>query len=153
MIRAASKSDKRAVVELMKAFFLAKGFDKPDNPYGFTIEPDEAFAEHNFNSRVENPNACIFVYDVEGVARGAVIGDVADHPWGRARYACDFMFWIDPEHRGGVAAVRLAQSYLGWAREQGAVPFMKHFEGDDAVGAFYARLGGRPIERTYIFAN
>lgn len=152
MIRAALPSDKAAVVELMKAFFFAKQLDQPDNLLGFCVPPDEAFAEANFNAALLNPGSCAFVHDVDGVARGVLIADAVDHRFGPVRAAYEFMFWIDPQYRGGLAAVRLIETYKDWARQQGCViARMSRFEGDDEVDALYSRCGGRPVERTFLF--
>lgn len=151
MIRPAKVSDKAAVIVLMKQFFFAKGFDRADNPYGFAVEPDEAFAEHNFVSRISNPNSCVLVYDVDGTARGVLIADAVNHSFGRIRAAYEFMWWVDPKYRGR-AHFKMIKGYKAWARERGCtIARMSHFEGDDLVGALYVRCGARLVERTYLF--
>lgn len=150
MIRPAIIKDKTAVIDLMKAFFFAKGFDRSDNPYGFSVTPDEAYAEHIFIRHLTDPNSVCLVYERDGAGRGVLMATAYDHPFGRVRVADEFMWWVDPAYRG--RGFRMIEAYKSWARDQGCkVVGMSHFEGDDEVGSLYSRLGGRPVDRKYLF--
>lgn len=70
-------------------------------------------------------------------------------------YAAELGWWMNEEHRGGSAALRLVRAFEGWAREQGALyvslSAMRH--GDTDVGrlcGIYEKMGYYEVERTFL---
>lgn len=139
MIRVAIAADKMRVIQLLKDSRIGAGFDKPS---GFTFPFDAAYAERFFLQHLNNPNATSIVNDVDGVAQGILSAISYEHPYGPVRVAQETMWWIDPAHRGGTAALRMIDSYGDWARSQGC-----RFTGlagmgeDPAVRILYERRG------------
>lgn len=61
------------------------------------------------------------VCEVEGVVVGGMLGMVVPHWCSDDLVACDLALFMAPEHRGGMAAVRLLNAYRVWAERSGAV--------------------------------
>lgn len=51
----------------------------------------------------------------EGI-EGMFAGHIAELWWTRRRCASDAVFFVRPNRRGGIAAVRLIQGFVAWAR-------------------------------------
>lgn len=64
--------------------------------------------------------------------------------------ACEAAWWVEPEFRGGSAAVRLLSAAERWARESGAVwAEMIAPAGNDRLCAFYRRRGYLEVETVF----
>lgn len=63
----------------------------------------------------------IFVSQLEGEVVGFIGGAVTEHWFSTEKVAFDYSFFVHPEFRHGVTAVRLMQAFERWARAQGAV--------------------------------
>ncbi len=55
---------------------------------------------------------------------GVLLGRVAEFWYSRATCAADLAFYVRPDRRGSIAAVRLIQAFVAWAREVGAAKVM-----------------------------
>lgn len=51
---------------------------------------------------------------------GFLIGEASEYWFSRDLLAHDLAFYVRPDRRGGIAAVRLVQAFVSWARERGA---------------------------------
>jgi GNAT superfamily N-acetyltransferase len=51
---------------------------------------------------------------------GFLIGHAAELWYSSAKCATDLAFFVRPDRRGSIAAVRLVQDFVAWAREAGA---------------------------------
>jgi GNAT superfamily N-acetyltransferase len=51
---------------------------------------------------------------------GGLAGMLTEFWFSRERLACDLAFFVRPSRRGSIAAVRLVQAFVAWARERGA---------------------------------
>lgn len=119
MIRPANPTDKGRVIELLRDSRVGAGFDRADGISGFTFPFDPAYAARLFAQHTTTASAVCFVHDVNGVAQGVLMGVAFDHPYGPVRVSKDSMWWIDPSHRGGTAAVRMLDAFEAWAKERG----------------------------------
>jgi len=119
MIRPATIADRTRAIELLRDSRSGAGFDRPDGISGFTFPFDPAYAARLFVHHISTPNAVCFVHDVDGTAQGILMGVAFDHPYGPVRVSKDSMWWIDPAHRGGTAAVRMLDAFEAWARKRG----------------------------------
>lgn len=61
------------------------------------------------------------VYVVGGSIVGGMLAIAAPHWCSSDLVACDLALFIDPAHRGGIAAARLLTQYAQWAQDMGAV--------------------------------
>jgi hypothetical protein len=148
MIRLATIPDKTHAIRLLKDSRVGAGFDTGE---GFTFPFDPAYAERFFLRHITNPNATAIVHDVEGVPQGLLTGVAYEHEYGPVWLAKETMWWIDPAHRGGTAAIRMLDAFGQWAKSKGC-----QFSGvagmgeKPDVGVLYERRGYRPAELHYL---
>lgn len=119
MIRPAKPSDKNRVIELLRDSRVGAGFDRADGISGFTFPFDPAYAARMFSYHTSTASAVCFIHDVDGTAQGVLMGVAFDHPYGPVRVSKDSVWWIDPAHRGGTAAIRMLDAFEAWAKERG----------------------------------
>lgn len=60
------------------------------------------------------------VYEVDGVLAGGMAGILCEFWFCREQMATDLALFIEPGRRGGIAAARLVQAFIVWARQAGA---------------------------------
>jgi GNAT superfamily N-acetyltransferase len=66
--------------------------------------------------------------------------------------AQEMFWWVDPEKRGGMAAIRLLHALEDWAREVGANSVNMihlHNESQDRIKKMFTRCNYSPLEYTY----
>ena len=96
----------------------------------------------------------IFVIDVDGKAVGilfAMMTSVWYSP--STKVAHEMMWWVNEEHRGTIASIKLLRTYEKWALDNGANLIAMSdlvIEGHEPVGTTLNRLGYEMSERTYI---
>jgi hypothetical protein len=150
MIRLARPEDRNRVVELLRDSRVGAGFD-PAGRSGFTFPFDPAYAARLFVQHTTSPHAACFIHDVGGVPQGVLMMVAFDHPYGPVRVSKDSMWWIDPAHRGGTAAVRMLDAAEAWSAAQGCAFSGIAGMGDDpAVGVLLRRRGYAPAEVHYL---
>ena len=67
------------------------------------------------------------VYEAGGRIVGAMVGMIFQHWFSPDLMASDMALFVEPEHRGGMGAVRLLNAYADWAEDNGAAPGMTWF--------------------------
>jgi GNAT superfamily N-acetyltransferase len=146
-IREATEQDTARLVEMATHFMKATA-------YGDLFVPDPV--------RLAAQVAMCFRYGVIVVAEDkggviaamiAVLGVTYDtNPCTTAEYAEEQAWWVEPEYRSGTVGPRLLNHVREWARARG-LAFLKMGapQNAPAVGAFYERLGGRPVETAFVF--
>jgi len=151
VVRRGRLSDKDRVVELLRDSRVGAGFDRPDGISGFVFPYDKAYAERLFLHHVGSPDAACFVFDVDGIAQGILMMVAFDHSYGPVRVSKDSMWWIDPTHRGGTAAVRMLDAAEEWARSRGcAFGGIAGMGGDPNIARLLERRGYRAAEVHYL---
>ena len=84
---------------------------------------------------------------------GAVVGMLGvaliTHSISGLQTASEVAWWIDPEVRGGSAAVRMLAVAEAWALEVGAVQFQMIAPVASPVAALYRRRGFREVETVF----
>lgn len=138
MIRIANHSDAPRLVEMARAFHAA-ATDGPALPF------DAAMALHAAHAAIGAPDAAIFIAEKRGRAVGMLCAVVAGTPFGPGRLAQEFAFWIEPDARGGSAAMKLMRAYEAWAKERGATA-AGLVDRDGSTARFYDRNGYKPAE-------
>lgn len=87
---------------------------------------------------------------VDGVVVGALLGRI-DGAWldPSVIVACERAWWVEPEHRGGTAAVRMLVEFKSWAKDNGArgVVMAELVQPDSPAADIFQRLGFRMAER------
>lgn len=147
MIRLANVGDTARVVEMLENSRSSAGFDTSEGITGFTFPFVHEYARRLFLSHLESKDGCAIVYDVAGIAQGILLAAAFEHPFGPVRLAKETLWWIDPSHRGGTAAVRMLDVYETWAKERGcAYAGMAGMGNEPHVAKLYER-------RKYIHAE
>ena len=90
----------------------------------------------------------VFVVEQDGALVGMMALTTYTHPMNGDPIATEIVWWIQPEARGGRAALQLFKAGETWARAQGATQFQM-IAPSDKVGVFYERLGFAKIETHY----
>lgn len=153
MIRQAVPADKNRVVQLLENSRIGAGFDSPSGTSGFVFPFDPKAAAQFFAYHVRSPNAVCLLLEIDGIAQGILAATAFPHPYGPVSVAKESMWWIEPEHRGGTAAVRMLDAFEMWARRRGCQFTGVAGMGDDPrVGALYERRGYRGAEVHYLKA-
>ena len=115
--------------------------DCPDGlPY------DSAMVRKSLQRMMGQSNRCLLQAEIDGRVIGGLIGVVAPHPWSPALGASVESYFVLPEHRGSLAAVKLLHGFRRWAKAQGAVRlYVGVTSGRDIerVDKFLKRLGFR----------
>lgn len=98
-------------------------------------------------------NATVFVAEKHGEVIGMLVAILAPVWYAPScRVATELAWWVEQEHRGGTAAIRLIQAYETWARnEQASMVTMSNLEvGDDnCVVSMLKRMGYRMTEQSH----
>lgn len=113
MIRPATIDDLPAILELGGRMHLESRFR--------ALEFDLAKVARVFEQLINSDDGIVMLAEVNGRIVGGIAGVVVEHWFSVSKVAQDFALFIEPEHRGGMLAVRLLRQYEKWAFEQGAV--------------------------------
>lgn len=69
---------------------------------------------------INNADYFLVVEERSNEIVGGFAGMVIEQWFSDSRVAIDFALFMHPDHRGGMAAVRLLKAFVKWANEQGA---------------------------------
>lgn len=89
-----------------------------------------------------------FVADAGTALVGMLAVATCPHLMSGQTVAMELCWWMEPEVRGGRAALRLIRAAEAWAATRGAFA-LQLAAPDDRVGAFYERLGYERLEAHY----
>jgi GNAT superfamily N-acetyltransferase len=102
---------------------------------------------------LEHPeNSCVLVAEEAGAVVGMLGGYLSDYFFCDERIACDAVFFVEPGHRTGVAAVKLVEAFREWALEHKARELcmaVSSGENADRAARFYIRMGLSPVGGVY----
>lgn len=62
----------------------------------------------------------VAVSEVDGEIHGGMVGAISAFWFCRELMAHDLALFVEPTRRGGIAAARLVQAFIGWAHDHGA---------------------------------
>ncbi len=74
---------------------------------------------------------------------------VVDHPMSHELVATELVWWMDPDYRGGRAALALLHEAETWAKLQGAKR-LQMIAPSEKVCRFYEKLGFERVEVAYM---
>lgn len=99
-------------------------------------------------------NGAVFVARVEGVIVGALIAMLVPLWFNRDHIAASEMaWWVDEEHRGGMAGIGLYMAFMDWAEESKANSMIISdlvSGGEGTLGNMPERLGYSMVERSHM---
>lgn len=113
MIRSAEKTDLEGLVELGRQMHAESNYA----PLTFS----ELIYRRFLETLIDHELGCVLVADRQGQVIGVYIGVVSNAFFSMDRIAQDVLLYVDPEHRGGMTAMRLIKAFEDWAAKQGAV--------------------------------
>jgi GNAT superfamily N-acetyltransferase len=98
-------------------------------------------------------NATVFVAEKHGAVIGMLVAVLAPVWYAPScRVATELAWWVEQEHRGGTAAIRLIQAFEKWAKDECAVMVTMsnlEVETDNRVSSMLARMGYRIMEQSH----
>lgn len=110
-------------------------------PYRF----DPVRLEGSLRGLLDMPMGLVLVAEHDGEIVGGMLAIAADHYACEMRQAADLAVFVDPDRRGGAAAVRLIKAFREWAKEIGAEPSICPSTGveQDRTGRLLQALGAQ----------
>ena len=82
---------------------------------------DEDMVRRAFERRLKRSDRCLLQAELDGRVIGGAAGAIAPHYHSPALGATLEGYYVLPEHRGSLAAVKLLHGFRRWARTNGAV--------------------------------
>ena len=102
----------------------------------------------DFAQRLITGAGVVFLAEAETRIVGMMAMTTYPHPFSGETIATEVVWWMEPEARGGSAALRLFAESEAWARSQGATK-LQMIAPSDHVAQFYERIGFERIEVHY----
>ena len=82
---------------------------------------DEELVRRAFERKLKRKDQCLLQAELGGRVIGGLIGVIAPHYHSPALGASLEGYYVLPEHRGSLAAIKLLHGFRRWAQQQGAV--------------------------------
>lgn len=113
LVRDATQNDIDAVMEMGRAMHA-------ESPHLSGLDYDEAKVLDLIKFLIDNPAAGgVLVAETAGRIVGMVLFVVAEHFFGKDRYAADLCVYLRPENRGGTGFLRLIRAFETRADQMG----------------------------------
>lgn len=144
-IRPAKRNDAQALVEM--------GFQMhQESAYAF-LPYDRDKVHRLIIDHLDHPEDCfLHIAEVDGRPAGLLMGMLSDYFFCGESIASDEAFFVEPEHRGTSAAVRLLRAFRQWAKARGAAELCLGVStrvAADRTGRFYERMGLTQVGAIY----
>jgi hypothetical protein len=134
--------------DALDCLMLIKSFVKESNqPFKF----DSTKTLESINNSIQGLSTLkLFVAEINSEVIGFVLGIVYEQLFSRDKTADELAWYVDKNHRGGTAAIRLLKAYEDWATSNGVVCInMSHIERLTDLSKLYNKLGYKRIEATF----
>mgnify|MGYP001163923650 FL=1 len=136
-VRYAKKSDIKIGVTLGAVMWAESSFISSD----FSKEKLYKWAD----ALIDDENGFVAVaVDDNDILFGMYLGCIEQHFFGNDIYARDYLWFVEPTKRGGMAAVKLVKKFEEWAKERGATELRPGISTGiymDKTKGLYERLG------------
>lgn len=148
MIRPATSADIPTLIFLIgRQFVREAGYEA----LGVTMNPEKT--HKNLERLIEGGAGAVFVAERDGRLVGAIGLARGDLYFSDDPMAIEQFWWMHPDHRNGMDGARLLKRALAWASEVGVKIFamvdLPHT--DSRAADMYQRLGGKLMERTWVW--
>jgi len=82
---------------------------------------------------------------------GMLGGAITTPPFSNTKFAIEIIWYVRPQYRGNIKAVKLVKEFETWAKEKGAkyIAMVSQMNSDVDPGPLYERLGYKLSEKTY----
>jgi GNAT superfamily N-acetyltransferase len=129
---------------------LAKRFSEELKLFEFS-----PFKAYNFIEEARMPDSNTFIILMtteEGEVVGALGGVVTDTVFSFDRIALEVGWYVEPEHRGSLTALRMVRSFEHWARSRGAtmVVMVSQLSSTTDPSKVYETMGYGLAEKSYM---
>lgn len=114
MIRAATHEDIPRMVDLGRVMH-------GESPTFCRLRFDADKLAATISSTITSAGGFAYVEEQGDAVVGGMLAMITPHYFSHDLVACDLALFMAPEHRGGMAAVRLINAYVKWAEYHGAV--------------------------------
>lgn len=140
VVRHAEARDLPAMVD-MAARFVEQAHDD--------LPVDREYLDGSLRAMLVSGSHLVLVLDVDGAARGVFCAVASRSQWSPVAVASELGLWIEPDHRGGMAVLRILRAYSEWASEMGCVRASMVALSGRSLARLYERAGFLPAEFTY----
>lgn len=143
-----------AVADVPAAVALGKRFAVEFERFRGLIYNEEKCTAR-VSANIANPNFFFLILETsDGEIIGFLAGYLAEYDFADDYFADEWHFYIVPEYRGGIAAIKMLKAYENWCREKNAremyFTWFGHFsDAHDAPDSIFARLGFEKTGATY----
>lgn len=114
MIRSATPDDIPRMIELGRAMH-------GESPVFCRLRFDADKLAATISNAIASAAGFAYVAEQGAEVVGGMLAVITPHYFSHDLVACDLALFMAPEHRGGMAAVRLINAYAKWAEYHGAV--------------------------------
>lgn len=149
MIRRATQDDLPRLLELAAAMHAESRF----RIYRFVPEKVSVLLEQAIGGQLPS---VVLVAERDGAVVGGIVGLCTEQWFSDQLVAQDLAIFMEPRHRGGMAAARLIGAFVEWATEQGAVTTELGINTGvevERTALLYGRLGLRLTAHLYVKEN
>lgn len=140
MIRPATHEDLPRIVEMGKQFI------EDVYPAAITFSPEHLT---DLGGKLIDGTGMLSVAEYCGRIIGFVAVIVVTQPMSGETIAVELTWWVDPDMRGGRAAILLFEEAKKWGRSKGATR-LQMVAPSDKVCRFYEKIGGVRAEVAYM---
>jgi GNAT superfamily N-acetyltransferase len=144
---------------------MIREMEEKDIPYlidlGYKMHQEGTFKNLDYdrekckklgNTLLTNPDFKCFISEDDKGYTGMMIGYITTYYFNHQKFASDLLLYVDPEKRGGFAAVRLIKAIEKWAKTRGAEEMRVDSHvgvNADLVKKLYERLKYETIGHTF----
>ena len=136
--------------EVLEILPLLHKFNE-ESGYGYPVS-DDKMVGWILNS-VLSRKMVVFVQIANTRIVGVLGGHIAPYTGSETERASEAFFYIEPEFRGGLAAVRMMKGFIGWACERGVdrcqMTALSSTDTEGKVRKFYESLGLKLVEQAF----
>lgn len=147
MIRNAQANDMPVLMTLAEMMHAESRF----SPYDF----NQHQVEELFKNLIASPDGALFICEIDFEVVGFFAGQTGKTYLSMATVAFEHLVYVRKDKRGTFSSIRLIQSFIRWAREQGSAYIQVGVNSgidDQQVTKLYKRLGftlvGQALEMT-----
>ena len=135
--------------DLLDVLLLIKQFHKTTPSYYGTF--NSAKMKANLEGLATSDNTVVFVLEKDNSIIGFLVGMWSEHLFSDSRVASELGFFIEEDHRGGRAFLKLIKAYEEWAKEQSCDCIcMSDITEIQTLETLYSRFGYSKAETSYI---
>jgi GNAT superfamily N-acetyltransferase len=136
--------------DIVNLSILSKQFSKEAKENGYNLAFKQDKFTQSFVAIINNPDYYYLVAEIDDEAIGFFLGAIFHPLFSEDTIAAEMFWWVDKEHRGHSAAIKMLKSFEDWAEKSGATQInVSDLQGVKNLDKLYQRLGYKRSEVTY----